>query len=58
MIEVLNREETAMSLQNPIAHQVSLGGNRDENSVVADSDLLALGALLRRGVHCPPAGLA
>ena len=41
-----------------LAHQVSLGGDGDEDGVVADAHLLALGALLGGGMHRPPARLA
>ena len=38
--------------------QVSLGGDADEDEVIADANLLALAALLRRRVDSPPARLA
>jgi hypothetical protein len=39
-------------------YKVSFGSDRNEDYVVADADFLALGALLRRRMYSPPAGLA
>ena len=41
-----------------VSYEIALGSDRDENDVVADAHLLALGALLGRRMDGPPARLA
>ena len=68
------RDASAVGLDRPVSHmetgihnrlliffgrvQITFGGHRHQNQIVANSDLLTFGPLLTRGMHGPPAGLA